>query len=173
MIAGFSSCFLRYRLNTVCRAHLNSGVGPLRVKGVGYGFRIEQDEENVMRKVALTLAASLFALMLTVSASSVQNIQQSQEHTQWIAKSLQEIQSIKVGMTRADLLRVFTTEGGLSTGLNRTYVYRECPLIKVDVEFEPVGRPARDVEGRVTLSEADEDVIKKISKPYLEWSIVD
>ena len=60
------------------------------------------------------------------------------------------------GMTRADLLKVFTTEGGLSTGLNRTYVYRECQYIKVDVDFEPVGRPARDAEGRVTLVEANE-----------------
>jgi len=83
------------------------------------------------------------------------------------------MQTVKVGMTRADLLKVFTTEGGLSSGLNRTYVYRQCPLIKVDVEFEPVGRPARDGEGRVTLIEANEDVIKKVSKPYLEWGVTD
>jgi len=83
------------------------------------------------------------------------------------------MQKIKVGMTRADLLKVFTTEGGLSTGLNRTYVYRECPYIKVDVEFEPVGRPARDTDGRVTLVEANEDVIKNISKPYLAWMVTD
>jgi hypothetical protein len=83
------------------------------------------------------------------------------------------MEKVKVGMTRADLSKVFTKEGGLSTALNRTYVYRECPYIKVDVEFEPVGRPARDAEGRVTRIEADSDVIKKISKPYLEWSIAD
>jgi hypothetical protein len=45
--------------------------------------------------------------------------------------------------------------------------------MKVDVEFEPVGRPARDGAGRVTLKEAEEDVIKKISKPYLDWSVID
>jgi hypothetical protein len=83
------------------------------------------------------------------------------------------MQTIKVGMTRADLLKVFTTEGGLSTPLNRAYVYRGCPYMKVNVEFEPVGRPARDGEGRVTLKEAGEDVIKKISKPYLDWSVLD
>jgi hypothetical protein len=83
------------------------------------------------------------------------------------------MQSVKVGRTRADLLKVFTTEGGLSTGLRRTYAYRECPYFKVDVEFEPVGRPARDAEGRVTLEESDADVIKSISRPYLDWSIAD
>ncbi|HXG90721.1 MAG TPA: hypothetical protein VNJ02_20570 [Vicinamibacterales bacterium] len=98
--------------------------------------------------------------------------QESQGQTEWIEKILKEIENIKVGMSRAELLKVFTTEGGLSTGLNRTYVYRECPYIKVDIEFEPVGRSARDTEGRVTLIEADKDVIKNISKPYLEWSIL-
>lgn len=56
-------------------------------------------------------------------------------------------------MTRADLLKVFTTEGGISTGLHRTYVSRDCPFFKVDVDFRAVGRPDRDGEGRVTLIE--------------------
>ena len=126
-----------------------------------------------MRKVAVVAVASLFALVVSVSALSMRNSQSSQEHTEWIAKSMKEMEQIKVGMTRADLLKVFTTEGGLSTGLNRRYIYRECPYIKVDVEFEPVGRAARDAQGRVTLIEADGDMIKKISQPYLEWSIMD
>jgi len=126
-----------------------------------------------MKKIAVVAIGTLFALVISVSALSVRNSQRSEEHTEWIAKSLKEMEKIKVGMTRADLLKVFTTEGGLSTGLNRRYVYRECLYIKVDVEFEPVGRPARDVRGRVTLIEADGDVIKKISQPYLEWSIMD
>jgi hypothetical protein len=126
-----------------------------------------------MRKIALMIVASLLVLLLTVSILSAQSFQKSQAHTEWIAESLKEMETITVGMTRGELLRVFTTEGGLSTGLSRTYVYRKCPYIKVDVEFEPVGRPARDAEGRVTLKEANGDVIKKISKPYLDWSVLD
>jgi hypothetical protein len=83
------------------------------------------------------------------------------------------MQTIQPGMTRRDLLEIFTTEGGLSTGLRRTYVSQECPYFKVDVEFEAVGRPSRDEEGRVTLVEDDRDVIVKISKPYLQFSIMD
>ena len=100
-----------------------------------------------MSKRASMLVTSLFVLLLSVSLLPVQSSQKLQGQTEWIANSLKEMQKIKVGMTRADLLKVFTTEGGLSTGLYRTYVYRECAYIKVDVEFEPVGRPARDVEG--------------------------
>ena len=126
-----------------------------------------------MRRFASIATASFLVLLLTTSTAPAQSPQKSQGPTEWIANSLKEIQKIKVGMTRADLLKVFTTEGGLSTGLTRTYVYRECPYIKVDVEFEPVGRPARNAEGRVTLVESGEDVIRTISKPYLAWMVID
>ena len=95
------------------------------------------------------------------------------DHVAWVAEALEQMQTVKPGMTRADLLKVFTTEGGVSTRLWRTYVYRDCPYVKVDVEFEAVGAPARDPDGRVTLAESSDDAIKSLSKPYLEWSIVD
>ena len=126
-----------------------------------------------MRKTAFIFAILLSALALFVSAQSVRDSRRSEENTKWVSDSLREMKTIEVGKTRADLLKVFITEGGLSTGLSRTYVYRKCPYIKVDVEFEAVERPARDAEGRVTLGESDKDTIKTISKPYLEWSVMD
>lgn len=126
-----------------------------------------------MAKTACLILTALFMLSPTVVSGPAQVPQTSKTQTEWVASSLREIQKIKVGMTRADLLKVFTTEGGLSTGLRRTYVYRYCPYIKVDIEFDAVGRPARDAEGRVTLIESDRDTIIKISKPYLEWSVID
>jgi hypothetical protein len=96
-----------------------------------------------------------------------------QDHIAWVVDTLKRMQTIKVGMTRDDLLKVFGTEGGLSTGLQRTYVSRDCPYFKVDVEFEAVGRPSRDRDGRVTLVEGNQDVIVKISRPYLQFSTMD
>jgi hypothetical protein len=79
------------------------------------------------------------------------------------------MQTIKPGMTRKALLTVFTTEAGLSTGLQRTFVSRDCPYFKIDAEFQAVGRPARDENGRVTLLEGNEDIIRK----YLQFSVMD
>jgi hypothetical protein len=76
---------------------------------------------------------------------------------------LKEIERIKPGMTRADLLKIFTTEGGFYTGKNRTFVLVRCPYIKVDVEFAP----------SESKKERPTDTIAKISRPYLQWSIVD
>jgi len=97
----------------------------------------------------------------------------AQDHVAWVAESLKQIQTIKPGMTRGDLLKVFTIEGGLSTGLQRTYVSQACPYFKVDVQFKAVGRADHDAEGRVTLDENDRDIIGKISRPYLQFSIMD
>jgi hypothetical protein len=82
------------------------------------------------------------------------------EHRQWVDSVLAWIATIKPGMTRSDLLRVFTTEGGLSTRTHRTYVLTHCPIIKVDVEFSISAREA-------------EDKITQISKPYLGYGIYD
>ena len=83
------------------------------------------------------------------------------------------MQTIKPGMSREALLEVFTTEGGLSTALQRTFVSRDCPYFKVDVEFKAVGRADRDNQGRVTLIEDARDPIVKISRPYLAFSVAD
>jgi hypothetical protein len=76
-------------------------------------------------------------------------------HTQWLSSVLLLITTIKPGMTRGDLLRVFTAEGGLFARAHRTYMLKQCPIIKVDVEFSIAGNEANDK-------------ITQISKPYLD-----
>jgi hypothetical protein len=82
-----------------------------------------------------------------------------------VANVLKRCQSIRPGMTRAELATVFSTEGGLSNVTHRTYVYGDCPYVKVDVDFAP-SDPKQAVEKPT-------DVITKISKPYLAWSVND
>jgi len=81
-------------------------------------------------------------------------------HAQWVGNVLAWIETIKPGMTRSDLLRVFTTEGGLSSRTHRTFVLKECRTIKVDVEFSGSGDEA-------------EDKITQISRPYLGYGVYD
>ncbi len=97
----------------------------------------------------------------------------AQDHTAWVGYALKKMETIKPGMTREQLLEVFTTEGGLSTGLQRTFVSRDCPYFKVNVDFKAVGRPSRDKEGRVTMVEDRRDIIISISTPYLQFSVLD
>jgi hypothetical protein len=91
-----------------------------------------------------------------------------EEHTKWISDVLTSIATIKPGMTRRELFGVFAEEGGLSTRKHKTYVYRHCPYIKVDVEFSPV-----DETGQNAMTENPRDRIVSISRPYLEYAIMD
>jgi hypothetical protein len=70
-------------------------------------------------------------------------------------------------MTREGLLKVFKEEGTLSTRTRRRSIYRECPTIKVDVEFEPLEA------GEEPLTEYPSDRITKISRPFQKWPITD
>jgi len=81
-------------------------------------------------------------------------------HMEWAGNVLAWIKTIRPGLTRSDLLHMFTTEGGLSTRTRRTYVLKRCPVIKVDVEFS------------VSRNEA-EDTMNQISRPYLDYGHVD
>jgi hypothetical protein len=72
-------------------------------------------------------------------------------------------------MTREELLGVFTVEGGLSTPMHRTFVSRDCPYFKVNVEFRrAAARPERDWR-----DEDPSDVILTISGPYLQFGHYD
>jgi hypothetical protein len=92
----------------------------------------------------------------------------TQERTKWIAKALRQIGKIEPGMRRKDLLKTFTTEGGLSFRTQQTYVYIECPYIKMDVHFKAV-----DGGDEAGTNEHLNDIIESISQPYLAWSVMD
>jgi hypothetical protein len=97
----------------------------------------------------------------------------SQDRKEWVAQAVQKMLTIQSGMTRKELLKVFSEEGGISTRLRRKYVSQECPYFKVDVEFKAFGRSNRNADGQRNLEEDDRDVIVKVSRPYLEFGIVD
>jgi hypothetical protein len=123
------------------------------------------NDETMSNKLISVTAFLLFFFCVGLSQTS-SSPSAVGEHTVWVERTIAEIETIKVGMTRADLMKVFEEEGGLSTRTYRKYVYHDCPLIKVIVEFQPVGKPGK-------LRESPKDKIIKISKPFLERVIVD
>lgn len=105
----------------------------------------------------MKLGVLLFCCAVTLSLLGASGPCTNPELSQWIGSSLAQIETLQVGMTRADVERLFITDGGLSQLDRQTYVFRDCPYIKIDVEF--------------TLMEAGKirpgDRITVLSKPYL------
>jgi hypothetical protein len=120
------------------------------------------------RRALVMLASSAIggSDLLRARSREDQKPQTTQDHVAWVSEVLEQMLTIKPGMTRIELLTLFTTEGGISWRLWRTYASRRCPLFKVDVVLKAVGEPDTEDEG-------DDDIILKISRPYLQFTIAD
>jgi hypothetical protein len=131
------------------------------------------ESSGMHRRHSLGLFAAAIVSPFFSQANAFADPESCPEHVDWVAKVMEKMETIKLGDTRKSLLRVFTTEGGLSTGLQRTYVSQDCPLFKVDVKFHAIGRPDQESDGRVTLVESDDDIITGLSRPYLASPVLD
>jgi len=97
-----------------------------------------------------------------------------QDHADWLKQVLGKMETIKPGMTRWDLLHVFRTDGGPrwtdaapATGLRETFVSQDFPYFKIDVEFKRVDGP----QGlTMSFDLSNQDVIVKVSKPYVQFA---
>jgi hypothetical protein len=132
------------------------------------------------QSMILRLFALLMVSIIVIGGSAFVRPTQSassepcaQDHAAWLTHVLEKMETIKPGMSREGLLKVFRAEAGLSTGLRRTFVSRDCPYFKVDVEFKAVARPNRDSVAFVTSVEDSRDIIVKVSKPYVQFAITD
>ena len=120
---------------------------------------------------------SLFLFMIctadVLQPTTLNDDRCAQDRDTLVRNALIRMDSIRSGMTREQLMKVYTIQGGFSNALRRTYVSRDCSYFKVDVEFRAVGQPDRDNGGRVTSIEDPRDIIVRISKPYLGFDVAD
>lgn len=86
---------------------------------------------------------------------------------QWVEERYKEAVSIRPGMNRADLMKLFAEDGGLQSVPASRYVLKSCHLIKIEVKFAtPYGvnyKPTPDQDLKIT----------EVSRPYLEPEDVD
>jgi len=87
--------------------------------------------------------------------------------TEKISALLVECQKIKPGMTRAEVSQNFMADGGINDYTHQRYVSRTCTIIKIDIDFTLVGAPPNGLEER------PQDIVKAVSKPYLEHMHID
>ena len=114
---------------------------------------------------------SLFIIGLSLFATGSMNTRGQGEleeaRRQWLYERYAEATSMKPGMSRADLLRVFKEDGGLQRIPATRYLLKSCNMIKIEVEF--------DTEyGQRYKKKPDAELkITKISRPYLEYPQMD
>jgi len=117
-------------------------------------------------KIGILLIAGLLVIVGSQTYLPAQTAN-DQAHQQWLEERYKEATSIKPGMTRADLLKLFEEDGGLQTIPAGRYVLKSCRLIQIGVKFDT----AYGVNYKPT---SDENLkIVEVSKPYLERMAVD
>lgn len=95
------------------------------------------------------------------------------DHIAWVDETMKEMLKIVPGMTRLQLLDVFTVEGGISTGSQRAFVSRECGYFKVHVTFRRSIQRGADALPRDVTNEYEDDEIVTISVPFLQYEVFD
>ena len=118
-----------------------------------------------MKKLTLVLLAVVALGFLIAQSRAGDEVDKNL--TKQMSDILTEWKKITPGTKRAELLKVFTTEGGISTARHRIFVHRRCPCIKVEVDFT-LSDPQQSI-----VDERPTDTVSRISRPYLEWSIID
>jgi hypothetical protein len=106
-----------------------------------------------------------FAVAMLQAASRV-GVPPQKDHCPEIREVLDDFGKIRNGMTRRDLDKLFTEDGGMSIRQKTRYLSRRCNYIKVEVHFKPVHA--------INSPEfSPSDIIIEVSKPYLEAVTVD
>ncbi len=115
----------------------------------------------------LALISVILVSIFFISCTKISNGQNQKSNCQCISDALADIEKIKVGMKRKDLMEMFRTDGGISAINPERFVYEKCSFIKIEVKFEFIDKNNRFPKGN------PEDKIVEISKPYVEHPFYD
>ena len=117
-------------------------------------------------KIGILLIVGLLVIIVPRIYPQTQTAN-DQAHQQWLEERYREAISIKPGMSRADLLKLFDEDGGLQSIPAGRYVLKSCQLIQIEVKFNAQYgvdyQPMPDKDLKIT----------NVSKPYLERMAID
>jgi hypothetical protein len=129
----------------------------------------------MIRRLFVLLLVSIIVVAGSASfrpAQSASSDPCKQDHATWLTQVVEKMETIKPGMTRWDVLKVFRTEEGVPIfrtegvpfpGFRETFVSQDCPYFKIDIEFKMFA-----MGGGVPLR--NDDIIVKVSKPYVQFA---
>jgi hypothetical protein len=125
--------------------------------------------EKLLRFPAATACIGAVCIAFLSAQPLPQAWQPEADRMEWVEQSLKDFESMKVGMTRAELEAKMSPDGGIRSAGLACFVHPECPSFKMDVEFDF----KRDPANQNRAVESKDDKVTKLSKPYLERPFID
>ena len=123
--------------------------------------------------IKTTLLLACLASALGAGALRFGPAAEDEDRRRWLAERYAESVSVRPGMSRRELRRLFRPDGGLQTIPSSRYVLKSCAMVKVEVRFElPEGASREDFRDENERIDAQMK-IAEVSKPYLEPEATD
>ena len=124
-----------------------------------------------MKKISFAAALTLFALISVAQTPQEAKQQSTCDQCTFLQDALKSVAKIKVGETRLAIETDFEMEGGMQVASTTRYWYKKCRYIKIDVSFDEkyIDRDYVSKTGNFSPN----DVISKISKPYIAYPVMD
>lgn len=110
------------------------------------------------RLISILIASALFLL---VPLAEPQGSKGHSDCCTVVAEALSAFQQVKKGMTRADVEKLLSLDGGMDFRTKSRYVFPKCDYLKLDLEFSP--------DPKVTNASSPRDTVISIGRPYLAY----
>jgi len=109
------------------------------------------------------------AILLPVHAAPESQPQREIISAETAISILHDWETLKPGVSsRADLLKIFSrTGGGFADATRRSYAYKDCAYILIDVTFSLSQPKEAYKDSKTSYDGLPSDIISTISKPYI------
>ena len=114
----------------------------------------------------LGLLAALVAASMTTGTLRAGSSRTGNACEDMIQMAISDVNHLRPGMTRSDLEKSFQQDGGMQPLDDNVYRYVKCPYIKIRVVF-------KNDHPDVLYKESPRNIIRSVSKPYLEYAFSD
>jgi hypothetical protein len=118
-----------------------------------------------MKSVAILLSAVVL-LVSPIAARAGQGPASGAGACATVQQALADSRSIAPGVTRKEVEKYFTNDGGMQFPPHTRYTYRQCNYIKLEVDFDPAPSPGKDFT-------SPDDKVKNVSKLYIDYPAKD
>jgi hypothetical protein len=113
-------------------------------------------------KLGIVVIAGLLAIVGVQSVPQAQNAE-DKAHQQWLLERYKEAISIRSGMTRADLHKLFSQDGGFVVPDAQRYHLKSCSLIHITVKFDKYDFANRQRDDSVRIVEVSTPTLEPVT----------
>jgi hypothetical protein len=122
---------------------------------------------RTVKCLIFALVLSALALLSSAKQSGGQQSNPQDQAENLIKEAISIAGNLKEGSIRSEVERDFVLDGGIQSRGASRYMFKKCRFIKIDVTF------SKDENSGTWIDGSPNDKVISVSKPYLEYPVMD